>query len=257
VAADLAVRTAVLPGVTLWEALLGRKVKARFMEDNNTTILAIRAGRSTALRHLGRTHRVDLAFLHECLQNGHYTIEYCKSAAQAADIFTKEFRDAASWKRVCRLIGLVGPGQWWPRGEAGAVEASPQPKKPAKATGAPAAKKAQGPKPRRLVDFCCNHNSVLGSGIPGAEGCEVVRLTIDDDVTTVTGLRKAMSAVRKPGTLLWSSQPCTGGSPWQRLNRKRPGVAEKIRAHQAKRGTSGRPLWPPPASACGMGVWSP
>jgi hypothetical protein len=24
-----------------------------------------------------------------------------------------------------------------------------------------------------------------------------------------------------------------------------------------KRGTSGRPLWPPPASACGMGVWSP
>jgi hypothetical protein len=210
------------------------------MEDNDAAVKIIRSGRNPSIRHMGRTHNVDLAFLHECLQNGHYTTEYCKSAAQAADIFTKEIRDAASWNRVCRLIGLAGPGEWWPRGKAEAVEASPSPRKLVKqATGAPAAKKTQDLKARRLVDFCCNRNSVLGSDIPGAEDCEVVRLTIDDDVTTVKGLRKAMTAVRKPGTLLWSSQPCTGGSPWQRLNRKRPGVAEKIRAHQAK----ARDIW--------------
>jgi hypothetical protein len=97
----------------------------RLMEDNDAAIKIVTSGRTPSLRHMGRTHNVDLAFLHERLRHGHHTVECCTSAAQAADIFTKEFRDAASWNRVCRLIGLIGPGQWCPTGKDGAVKAPP------------------------------------------------------------------------------------------------------------------------------------
>ena len=52
-----------------------------------------------------------------------------------------------------------------------------------------------------------------------------------DDVTTPKGLKKALEAVSHPNTLLWASMPCTGGSPWQRLNRHRPGVLAKLEEH--------------------------
>ena len=201
VAADHGLRVEALPAVTLWELLLGRKLKVRLMEDNDAAVKIKTSGRNPAIRHMWRTHNVDLAFLNECLKNGHYTIEYCKSAAQAADIFTKEFRDAVSWNRVCRLIGLTWPGQWWPKGGTKAEKASPPAQKQNKLATAPAEGQTPGAMARRLVEFCCTPDSVLGCNVPGSEGCEVIRLTEEDDVTTVAGLRKAMKAVQKPGTL--------------------------------------------------------
>ena len=56
VAAEHAVRTELLPGLTLWEALLARRVRAMFMEDNAAAIRVIETGRSPALRHIARTH---------------------------------------------------------------------------------------------------------------------------------------------------------------------------------------------------------
>ena len=45
-------------------------------------------------------------------------------------------------------------------------------------------------------------------------------LTIDDDVTTPEGYKKALDSVQHVGskTLLWAAIPCTGGSPWQYIN---------------------------------------
>ena len=84
---------------------------------------------------------------------------------------------------------------------------------------------------RRLVEFCCGPDSLLGQPGPCTRGCEVIRLTEKDDVTTPSGLARALEAVEYPGVFLWASMPCTGGSPWQHINRHRPGVAAKIDRH--------------------------
>ena len=66
--------------------------------------------------------------------------------------------------------------------------------------------------------------------------CEVIRLTIDDDLTTREGLEKAISAVSVDGlpTLLLGSLPCVGGSPYQYMNWKLgPSTRRKIRNHRA------------------------
>jgi hypothetical protein len=73
VAADAGLRVEGIPAAGLWEVLLGRQVTIRFLEDNTSAISVLRTGRNPAMRHMGRTHRVDIMFLHECLESGHYT----------------------------------------------------------------------------------------------------------------------------------------------------------------------------------------
>ena len=48
----------------------------------------------------------------------------------------------------------------------------------------------------------------------------MVRLTIEDDLTTPYGLAKALDAINTPNAtlVLFGALPCTGGSQWQRLN---------------------------------------
>jgi len=89
---------------------------------------------------------------------------------------------------------------------------------------------------RRIVEFCCEPDSSIGQATARFRDCEVVRLTIQDDLTTDAGLQKALRAVSDPvlgpSTMLWGSIPCTGGCPWQRVNGSRGGEAEaKIREH--------------------------
>ena len=73
---------------------------------------------------------------------------------------------------------------------------------------------------RRIVEFCCGQESRIGKLAP--PDCEVIRLTIDDDLTTREGLEKAIAAVSVDGlpTLLMGSLPCVGGSPYQYMNWK-------------------------------------
>ncbi len=86
---------------------------------------------------------------------------------------------------------------------------------------------------RRIVEFCTNSDSRLGRVAP--PNCEVVRLTIDDDLTKSDGLNKALAAVSDPDVevLLFAAMPCTGGSQWQHLNWGRgPATQRKILAHR-------------------------
>ena len=71
---------------------------------------------------------------------------------------------------------------------------------------------------RRIVEFCCGPNSLIGQMAP--PDCEVIRLTIDDDMTSTAGLATALYAVSDPDipTLLFGALPCTGGSPYVNLN---------------------------------------
>ena len=78
-----------LPALQLWELLLGRSVVLRFLEDNQATILVVRKGYSPKLRHITRTHKINLSGLSEVFHNDSAELEYSKTDDQAADIFTK------------------------------------------------------------------------------------------------------------------------------------------------------------------------
>ena len=85
---------------------------------------------------------------------------------------------------------------------------------------------------RRIVEFCTGFASRIGRLAP--DGCEVIRLTVEDDLTTQAGLDKALAAVSVQGipTLLFAALPCTGGSPYVNLNwRLGPSTRAKIRRH--------------------------
>ena len=62
VAADHGVRVEGLPAVTLWNVLLKRDVSLVLCEDNESAACVIETARNPTMRHILRTHRVDLAF---------------------------------------------------------------------------------------------------------------------------------------------------------------------------------------------------
>ena len=82
---------------------------------------------------------------------------------------------------------------------------------------------------RHIVEFCTSENSKIGGMRYTKDGCSVMRCSLKDDVTTNKGLKRAFDGVRKPGYLLWASMPCIGGSPWQHINRHKPGGAKETR----------------------------
>ena len=60
---------------------------------------------------------------------------------------------------------------------------------------------------RTVVEFCCGEESRLGRKHLKPDDTEVVRLTLDDNVTTEQGLAKAIAAVKGKNCLLWASIP--------------------------------------------------
>ena len=79
-----------IPSLQLWELLLARPVNLRVYKDNQATILVVRKGYSSKLRHItGHTHKVNLSCLSEVFRDDSTIIEYICTGEQAADIFTK------------------------------------------------------------------------------------------------------------------------------------------------------------------------
>ena len=107
VAADFALRTQGIPGLEIAQALYGKKILLYFEEDNNTAITTINNGFSPAMRHIGRTHRVSLRWLHEVCQTPCVILRRCDTNDQAADIFTKAFTNAEQWSNVTSLLGVT------------------------------------------------------------------------------------------------------------------------------------------------------
>ena len=61
------------------------------------------------MRHLHRTHRVSVDWLHEVFQRDDIVLVYEISDRQCADIFTKAFTNADKWKHACELIAVMSP----------------------------------------------------------------------------------------------------------------------------------------------------
>ena len=95
-----------IPALSLWERLLGRRVTLKIHEDNQATILVAKKGFSPKLRHISRTHKVNVASIAEMLQpETGVEIEYVITTKQAADIFTKQLAPQ-KWDAALRLLGI-------------------------------------------------------------------------------------------------------------------------------------------------------
>ena len=115
VAADMAVRTIGTPALNLWDVLLEKQVQCIFHEDNSAMIQVCRTGRNPTMRHLGRTHRVDVHWLHERFQDPAFLLYEEDIKGMRADIFTKGFIDADKWGYALYLVNHVYPDRFWRR----------------------------------------------------------------------------------------------------------------------------------------------
>ena len=118
VAADDALRTEGLPALTLWESLFKRKMKIELLEDNDAARTIMTTGKYPTLRHVSRTHEVDINWLHEVVNGKDAYVTRCDTKDMAADIFTKSFDTSkvAEWNNNIRLIAHVKPSELLGRG---------------------------------------------------------------------------------------------------------------------------------------------
>ena len=94
-----------LPALQLWELLLGRTVTFKVLEDNQATILVVKKGYSPKLRHIQRTHKVNLSSLSEIFEDPSVELDYVVTDEQAADIFTKAL-PPQKWGNALTLLGI-------------------------------------------------------------------------------------------------------------------------------------------------------
>ena len=116
VAADHALRTIGLPVLSFWNFMVPDGTnQIMFHEDNSACIRVLDTGRNPTMRHMGRTHRIDLAWLHERLRSDDIAMVYTESKDMAADIFTKAFPDnkASVWQSDQLLICIGDTEEFW------------------------------------------------------------------------------------------------------------------------------------------------
>ena len=95
---------AAVPALELWERLLKRSVTVRLLEDNQATLKVMQSGYSSKLRHMSKTHRVELSFVTDVCKICGVKPEYIQTHLQKGDFLTKGLaRD-----KHCKALDLVG-----------------------------------------------------------------------------------------------------------------------------------------------------
>jgi len=95
-----------LPTLSLWDLVLGRDMALEIYEDNQATIKVVKKGYSRKLRHITRTHKIDLGSIKEAFENDNITISYVITTQQSADIFTKALAPL-KWNSALELLNIV------------------------------------------------------------------------------------------------------------------------------------------------------
>ena len=97
----------------MFDCILGRKVELEVLEDNEATIKIVNKGYSAKLRHISRTHRVNLASVKEVFEDPNMILSYVGTLEQAADIFTKAL-EPQKWGAALDMIHMTSfsPPPW-------------------------------------------------------------------------------------------------------------------------------------------------
>jgi hypothetical protein len=66
---------------------------------------------------------------------------------------------------------------------------------------------------------------------PFGSRCKIVEITEEDDFTNPAGFKKVVEALLGDNVVVFASLPCTGGSPWQIVNKKHPACRRLLIKH--------------------------
>ena len=64
------------------------------------------------MRHLQRTHRVQVGWIHERYKSGQFIFAHESGERMPPDIFTKMFSDKEKWTTARQLINVVLPKEF-------------------------------------------------------------------------------------------------------------------------------------------------
>jgi hypothetical protein len=106
---DMTIRMLVLPLLSLVDDAFG-KARAWICGDNKAMLRVMETGRNPTMRHLTRTHRICVAWLHEQHKREDFHFDYVKSHRMVADMYTKSIPSPSKWDE-CRKSIHVYRGQ--------------------------------------------------------------------------------------------------------------------------------------------------
>ena len=97
----------------LWDLILDRTVELTIHEDNKAAILIAEAGFSSKLRHISRTHKVNISSIRDEVKKDEVSLQHISTDKQAADIFTKAL-EVQKWGAALNMLGVhpYRPGLW-------------------------------------------------------------------------------------------------------------------------------------------------
>ena len=75
--------------LSLWDRLVGRKMKLKIFEDNYAAITVVGDGLSSKMCHVSRNHGVNLTSIKDEVDKPECELLKIDTKLQAADIFTK------------------------------------------------------------------------------------------------------------------------------------------------------------------------
>ena len=105
VALDHGIRHVGMPACEIWSRIV-ENPKIFAHEDNSVAIRIVHSGRNQTMHHLGRTHGISTAWLHEAYSRGEFDLRFEPSSTMAADVFTKAFSNVAAWDAACSLVNI-------------------------------------------------------------------------------------------------------------------------------------------------------
>ena len=94
-----------LPMLTMFDTIKGSAFDLEICEDNQATIIVAKAGFSQKLRHIQRTHKVNIGSIKEVIEQPYCSLEYIDTKLQAADIFTKAL-EPSKWQNALHLLSI-------------------------------------------------------------------------------------------------------------------------------------------------------
>ena len=99
-----------IPAQEFMSQLLDSPIPLTCHQDNTATIQVIRNGYSARLRHLGKTHKINVQGLYDAFKEPDISIQHCPAEQQAADVFTKSL-EVHKWQSALDMIGIFDPSK--------------------------------------------------------------------------------------------------------------------------------------------------